>query len=451
MGTLWATMPYKAKDWLGYHVPPVSTLTLNRLMKTFSVRKRTASMFDFGDDGERSEGEVLCDTLHMLEHEGDNFVAGTLFAAPDLSRGNFGNVVGERFFVDASGSFLSSHITLLYETGIISYLRIITSEVGNMYLKMVCFHPSAPDKLLLAMSVDERRDCDYCFTRQSACVCMTVIKQRYKDWFSIFRNLRKREKSTWELFRALCDIAADGHFRVNMRAWVPGPGGMQKIMDTQCSYKISFLLRGEALEKRRQQCINSRVNINLDNLFDVYAQLMEEDDRVDEVPLDERHLLSDLSNDPTFGPEGFVSQTARNRPTSSTNSEEAQSCENHLDDYRSENVKWGSQSSGGSSPVTSFKKYPERKPGRDHIAAGMIKDDQHNRPAQHYRCPTCGRTFPSNYKIDRHIRAVHLRERSFKCHLCPSQYYQKSDLKKHFRVRHSNAENEQSLEACEDI
>jgi len=434
---------------------PLSRLTLTRLMNTFSVRKQMKSALPFAPGQGNGEGEVLCDALHMLEHEGDGFAAGCLFAAPDLTQGRFGNVVGERFFVDARGSFLTNHITMLYESGIMSYLRVVTNEVGNMYLKMVCFHPSNPDKLLMAMAVDERRDCDYCFTRQSNCDCMTTVKQRYKDWFRIFRRLKSEENSSWSLFKALCDIAADGHFRVNIRAWVPAPEGMQLLLDTQSAYNISFLLRGEPLERRRQQCINSRVNLNLDNLFDVYAQLIEEDGQAetDAPQLDERNLLSDLSiGDPTFcdqnaqafGDDGSPQQTFESASSSQINSEDAQFSEEQ------QNAS-GAQHSHSSRDSTETHTCSECKlqfSSRENLTAHMKR---HSRQTQQHRCPTCGRTFPSNYKIDRHIRAVHLRERSFKCHLCPSQYYQKSDLKKHFRVRHSSPEVGQPIAVSEEI
>eukprot|EP00088_Acartia_fossae_P045335 TRINITY_DN4878_c0_g1_i1.p1 TRINITY_DN4878_c0_g1~~TRINITY_DN4878_c0_g1_i1.p1 ORF type:complete len:504 (+),score=101.29 TRINITY_DN4878_c0_g1_i1:688-2199(+) len=48
-----------------------------------------------------------------------------------------------------------------------------------------------------------------------------------------------------------------------------------------------------------------------------------------------------------------------------------------------------------------------------------------------FSCAKCSKSFPQKYRLNRHIREVHDKEKEYKCNICPSQFFKSSSLLRH--------------------
>jgi len=48
-----------------------------------------------------------------------------------------------------------------------------------------------------------------------------------------------------------------------------------------------------------------------------------------------------------------------------------------------------------------------------------------------FKCDGCTKVFPASYRLNRHVREVHNKEKSHKCHLCPKQFFKSTSLLRH--------------------
>ncbi|XP_055383180.1 zinc finger protein 33A-like isoform X2 [Condylostylus longicornis] len=66
-----------------------------------------------------------------------------------------------------------------------------------------------------------------------------------------------------------------------------------------------------------------------------------------------------------------------------------------------------------------------------------------------YLCPECGKSLPTAFKLDYHIR-MHKNDRRYKCNLCPKSYFSKSHLEVHSNSHSGNISNKVYIcKSCE--
>lgn len=58
--------------------------------------------------------------------------------------------------------------------------------------------------------------------------------------------------------------------------------------------------------------------------------------------------------------------------------------------------------------------------------------------SSHVECPLCLKEFPGAAAADKHMRAVHLNLRPYKCDWCGHCFVEMSNLRYHIRARHNN-------------
>uniref|UniRef100_A0A3B5A263 Zinc finger protein 260-like n=1 Tax=Stegastes partitus TaxID=144197 RepID=A0A3B5A263_9TELE len=85
----------------------------------------------------------------------------------------------------------------------------------------------------------------------------------------------------------------------------------------------------------------------------------------------------------------------------------------------------------------------EHSPGRQHSTSPSEEPKQSQgfrRPHKTYKCPTCGKVFPRNQALKRHL-VIHSGKRPFKCFICGRGFTQSGNLKTHMKVHRGELTN----------
>ena len=64
-------------------------------------------------------------------------------------------------------------------------------------------------------------------------------------------------------------------------------------------------------------------------------------------------------------------------------------------------------------------------------------DQEPVKHALHHQCHICGIWLTQKSKLSRHVAAVHLNERPFKCPKCPKAFNEQYNMKKHLSTVHA--------------
>ena len=48
-----------------------------------------------------------------------------------------------------------------------------------------------------------------------------------------------------------------------------------------------------------------------------------------------------------------------------------------------------------------------------------------------FPCQSCDKTFPVQYRLNRHVREVHIKEKDYKCNICTKEFFKSSSLLRH--------------------
>ena len=82
--------------------------------------------------------------------------------------------------------------------------------------------------------------------------------------------------------------------------------------------------------------------------------------------------------------------------------------------------------------------FKHRKDLKNHTASEHIKpqDQEKRKVVRPFMCSTCGMNFVSNFKLTRHINAVHEKIRPFMCNECGTSFASKRDLDMHISALH---------------
>ncbi|KAJ8902747.1 hypothetical protein NDN08_006067 [Rhodosorus marinus] len=411
-------IPVESAEWLLFWVDPLQTLSARSFDRELAVNKSLC--VGSAPDPLQVVNEDFLKVLHFIDYEREDYALGRLYGAPDIGQGSFGKVVSGRFCIDCSGLMPVSHVVVQHESGIWAYMKISADDEGTIVTNAMAFHPDSKSETLLELRTCEVRDCDYCVTRNCDCECMNLVKTRVRSWVSIFKNLKLREYSCWDLFRSMCEVASVGRFSTETRVSVSGPGGDTPLPPVYMKTSVSFLGAGAEIAMLRQDYLNE---VGMNRVFDNFALFME----MDEMSflrgnLGEGNIVDVPLQEPSRG-------GSNGRLISSVSTSEDEETTTFRQNVSARLLT----ESSGSQIDSQSPDLGNRSQGRKRNSP-YIKPESTSRSA--FECSLCRRSFPSRYKIDRHVRAVHLRERSFKCDLCSSQYYQKSDLRKHYRLRH---------------
>mmetsp|Transcript_9245 Transcript_9245/g.40466 ORF Transcript_9245/g.40466 Transcript_9245/m.40466 type:complete len:436 (+) Transcript_9245:375-1682(+) len=412
-------VPVESAEWLMVLVDPLQTLSAHSFDRELAVNKSLC--VGSAPDPLQVVCEDFLKVLHVVDYEGEDYALGRLYGAPDIRQGSFGKVVSGRFCIDCSGLMPVSHAVVQHESGIWAYMKISSDDEGTIITDAMAFHPDNKSETLLELRTCEVRDCDYCVTRNCDCECMNLVKTRVRSWVSIFRNLKLREFSCWDLFRKLCEVASVGRFSSETRISVSGPGGDTPLPPIRMKTSVSFLGAGAEIATLRQDYLNE---LGMNRVFDNFGLFME----MDELSCLRGNLGEGNSND--VPPQDLSKGESKGRLLSS---DSASADEEQTIFSQNLSTRLLATDSSGCQIDSQVPNIGNRSQGRKRNSP-YIKAESTSRSA--FECSVCRRSFPSRYKIDRHVRAVHLRERSFKCDLCSSRYYQKSDLRKHYRLRH---------------
>ncbi|XP_073319761.1 uncharacterized protein [Pagrus major] len=73
-------------------------------------------------------------------------------------------------------------------------------------------------------------------------------------------------------------------------------------------------------------------------------------------------------------------------------------------------------------------------------SAERKQDQGPRRPKKKYECPTCGRFFPNNASLQRHL-VIHSGKKPFKCFICGRGFTQSGNLKTHMKVHRGELTN----------
>ena len=68
-------------------------------------------------------------------------------------------------------------------------------------------------------------------------------------------------------------------------------------------------------------------------------------------------------------------------------------------------------------------------------------NQQHGENRFKFQCETCGKDFQRKEGLQGHIKAVHLKDKSYKCEYCEMGFYRKSKLKSHLLCMHTATED----------
>lgn len=366
-------------------------------------------------------------------------VVGRVFGSPDFSLGAFGEVEEERFVVDTTENLPREHITVRHTSGVMTYTQISADASGDMRLHVTSFHMNSPTTPIFSAEVFDSRDCDFCYTRQSRCECLTPIKLRYKNWEKICNMMRPRR--TWKVFTDICALASEAKLWSSVKVWQRIDGAMIKVHESQSTNYFFSNTTGPAIEKKRQDLLRKYISPRL-----AFRS-------INCVALDTKHAESSHSTDLLSSGHGRFDRSPTSLTLGAPDSEtleENLSSEDQLvkSPLMSQDGIYGGNCSAKGSPGATINGRSEsnltpieaiQTPSSSYTKREQKMTTEKRPSKTRYDCQTCSLHFPSKYKINRHIRAVHLRERSFKCHLCTSKYYQKSDLKKHLRSRHGKS------------
>ena len=61
----------------------------------------------------------------------------------------------------------------------------------------------------------------------------------------------------------------------------------------------------------------------------------------------------------------------------------------------------------------------------------ILEHAQEPPASEDHPCPSCGKSFPTEYRMKRHIREVHNKERLYKCNECKKEFFKSSSLIRH--------------------
>ena len=67
----------------------------------------------------------------------------------------------------------------------------------------------------------------------------------------------------------------------------------------------------------------------------------------------------------------------------------------------------------------------------EEIKTQIVKHVQETPASEDHPCPSCGKSFPQECRLKRHIREVHDKERLYKCNECQKEFFKSSSLIRH--------------------